>query len=254
LQQYPCAQKPESHSLAIVQAVPMGLSVQMLALQMLGDTQSVVAVAAVQLERQAPVVALQVYFPQGVDVAGLQTPAPLHTRADAAVVALVQVAPAHGVPLTCFRHAPDPSQVPSLPQVVAAAATHCDATSGGEPASIGEQVPTLPASEQDMHVPVHALLQQTLLTQNPDAQSEFRPDEHVPPIGIFPQLMVTQVLPVVQSAAEVVHDVLHAPVPHWYGAHELIVAGRHAPAPSHDRGDDSVDPVQLAAPHAVPTA
>jgi hypothetical protein len=36
--------------------------------------------------------------------------------------------------------------------------------------------------------------------------------------------------------------------------HELVVAGRQAPAPSHDRGDDSVDPVQLAAPHAVPTA
>jgi hypothetical protein len=36
--------------------------------------------------------------------------------------------------------------------------------------------------------------------------------------------------------------------------HELVVAGRHTPAPSHDRGDDNVDPVQLAAPHAVPTA
>jgi hypothetical protein len=58
----------------------------------------------------------------------------------------------------------------------------------------------------------------------------------------------------VQSAAVVVHDVLHAVVAHWYGAHELVVAARHAPAPSHDRGDDSVDPVQLAAPHAVPMA
>jgi hypothetical protein len=240
--------------LAAVQAVPTGLSVQMFALQMFGATQSVVAVAAVQLFRQAPVAVLQVYFPHGVDVAGLQTPAPLHTRADAAVVELVQVAPAHGVPLTCFRHAPAPSQVPSLPQVVADAAGHCDATSGGEPASIGEQVPTLPASEHDMHVPVHALLQQTLLTQNPDAQSELSPEEHVPPIGIFPQLMATQVLPVVQSAAVVEQVVLHAPVPHWYGTHELVVAGRQAPAPSHDRGDDSVDPVQLAAPHGVPTA
>jgi hypothetical protein len=35
---------------------------------------------------------------------------------------------------------------------------------------------------------------------------------------------------------------------------ELVVAARHTPAPSHDRGDDSVDPMQLAAPQAVPTA
>jgi hypothetical protein len=35
---------------------------------------------------------------------------------------------------------------------------------------------------------------------------------------------------------------------------ELVVAGRHTPAPSHDRADDSVDPVQLAPPHAVPIA
>jgi hypothetical protein len=102
-----------------------------------------------------------------------------------------------------------------LPHVDAAAAGHCDATRGGSPGAIGEQVPTLPVSEQDMQVPVQALLQQTLLTQKPDAQSEFRPDEHVPPIGIFPQLMFVQVLPVVQSAAEVVHVVLQAPVPHW---------------------------------------
>ena len=65
-----------------------------------------------------------------------------------------------------------------------------------------------------MQVPVHALLQQTLLTQKLDAQSEFSPDEHVPPIGILPQLIVTQVFPVVQSAAVVVHVVLHAVVAH----------------------------------------
>ena len=47
-----------------------------------------------------------------------------------------------------------------------------------------------------MQVPVHALLQQTLLTQKLDAQSEFSPDEHVPPTGILPQLMVTHVFPV----------------------------------------------------------
>jgi hypothetical protein len=36
--------------------------------------------------------------------------------------------------------------------------------------------------------------------------------------------------------------------------HWLVVAARQTPAPSHVRGDDSVDPVQLAAPQAVPAA
>jgi hypothetical protein len=215
LQQNPCAQKPESHSLAIVHAVPIGLRVQMLALQMLGATQSAAAVTVVQLVRQAPPTVSQVYLPQGVEVAARQTPAPSHVRADSAVVVFMHMGAAHCVPLTCLRHIPPPSQVPSLPQVDAAAAVHCDATSGGWPAGIGEQVPLLPVNEHDMHAPVQAMLQQTVLTQKFDAQSEFSPDGQSPPTGILPQLMLTQVLPVVQSVAVLVHVVLQAPVPHW---------------------------------------
>jgi len=214
LQQYPWAQKPESHSAAVVQAVPVGLSVQMLALQMLGATQSTACVAPVQPVRQAPDAMSQVYLPQAVVAAAPQIPAPSQTRAETAVVVLEHIAAAHCVPLTCLRHAPAPLHVPSLPQVDAAPAGHCDATSGGAPGAIGEQVPTLPASEHDMQVPVQALLQQMLLTQKFDAQSEFTPDGHDPPIGILPQLMLTQVLPDVQSAAAVVQDILQAPVPH----------------------------------------
>jgi hypothetical protein len=231
----------------MVQVEPVGLSVQALALQMFGATQSALTV---QPMRQTGAVASQVYRPQDVVVAAAQTPAPLHSRADVAVEP-VHVGAAHCVPLTCLRHAPAPSQEPSLPQVDAAAAGHCAATRGGSPGAIGEQVPTLPAIVQDIHVPVQALLQQMLFTQKPEAQSEFTPDGHEPPIGILPQLMLTQLLPVVQSAAEVVHDILHAPVPHWYGAHELVVAGRQTPFPSQDRGDDRVEPVQLAAPQFV---
>jgi hypothetical protein len=210
LQQYPCAQKPESHSFAIVHAAPVGFRVQLPALQTLGARQSA---SAVQVVRQAAPAASHLYFPHGPVVAAPQTPAPSHARDDVNVDP-VQLAAAHDVPMTYFRQAPAPLQVPSLPQVVAAAIGHCVATSGGCPVAIGEHVPTLPAIEQDMQVPVHALLQQTLLTQKPDAQSELSPDEHVPPTGIFPQLMVTQVFPVVQSAALVVHAVLHADVPH----------------------------------------
>jgi hypothetical protein len=250
LQQYPCAQKPESHSVAVVHAAPVGFNVHVPALQMLGATQSA---SAVQVVRQAAPAASHLYFPHALVVAAAQTPAPSQARDDVNVDPL-QLAAAQDVPMTYLRHAPAPLHVPSLPHVEAAVIGHWVATNGGWPVAIGEHVPTLPVTEHDMQVPVQALLQQTLLTQNPDAQSVFNPDEHVPPIGIFPQLIVTHVFPVVQSAAVVVHVVLHAAVPHWYGTHELVVARRHAPAPSHDRGDDSVDPVQLAAPHAVPTA
>lgn len=195
LQQNPCAQKLEAHSPAAVHAAPVGLRVQMLALQMLGATQSVAAV--VQLVRQAPAVVSQVYFPHELDVAAPQTPAPLHVRADRATVELEHIDAAHWVPATCLRHAPAPSQDPSLPHVDAAAAGHCEATSGGAPGAIGEHVPTLPVSEHDMHVPVQALLQQTLLTQNPESQSEFNPPGQAPPIGTLPQLLLTHVLPVV---------------------------------------------------------
>jgi len=161
-------------------------------------------------------VASQTYLPHGSGVAAAHVPAPSQFRGDSAVVAFMHAGPAHCVPLTCLRHPPAPSQVPSVPQVDAPVVGHCDATSGGLPAAIGEQVPTLPVSEHDVQVPVQAVLQQTLLTQNPDAQSVPRPDGHEPPIGILPQLMATQVLPIVQSAALVVQVVLHALlVPHW---------------------------------------
>jgi hypothetical protein len=239
------------HSFAIVHAAPAGLSVQMFALQMLGATQSVAAV--VQLVRQAPAVVSQVYLPHAMAVAARQTPAPSQVRTDRPVVAFMHVAAPHCVPSACFRQPPAPSQVPSLPHVDAAATGQNDATSGGSPSPIGEHVPTLPVSEHDEQAPAQALLQQTLATQYPDAQSEFMPDGHAPPIGILPQLIIVQVLPAVHSV-EVEQVVRHAAVPQVNGAHELVVAVRHVPMPSHDRGDDSVEPVQLAAPQFVPAA
>jgi hypothetical protein len=151
----------------------------------------------------------------GTAVAALQVPAPSQLRGDSAVVVLMHAGCAHWVPGMYLRQAPAPSQVPSLPQVDAAAIGHCVATSGAEPAGMGEQVPTLPAIEHDVQVPVQALLQQMLFTQWPEAQVLSCPVGHEPPIGIRPQLMLTQVLPDEQSAAVLVHDILHAPVPHW---------------------------------------
>ena len=213
MQQTPCAQKPESHSAAVVQVAPIAFRLQALALQTLGEAQSVLAM---QVVLHALAVLSQTYLPHGSTVAAAHVPAPSQLRRESAVVAFMHAGPAHCVPLMYLRHPPAPSQVPSLPQVDAAAIGHCDATSGAPPAAIGEQVPTLPVSEHEVHVPVQAVLQQTLLTQNPDAQSVPAPDGHDPPIGILPQLMLTQVLPAVQSAAVVVQLVLHALlVPHW---------------------------------------
>jgi hypothetical protein len=249
-QQYPCAQKPESHSPGPVHAAPIGFSVQALPLQMLGVTQSGVLA---QVVRQAPAVVSQVYRPHGCGVAARQTPAPSQVRASNPVVAFMHIGAPHWVPAMCRRQPPSPLQVPSLPQVEAAAAGHCDATSGGWPAGISEQVPTLPVNEQDMQVPVQVVSQQTLLTQLPEAQSAPIPDGQAPPIGILPQLIIVQTLPLVHSVEEE-HIVRHAFVPHVNGAHELVVAARHTPAPSHVRGDDSVNPVHVAAPQLVPAA
>ena len=87
------------------------------------------------------------------------------------------------------------SAKPRTVQNDAAATAHWPATTGAAPAETGEHVPVL----QVMHVPVHAELQHTPCTQKPDAQSEFTPDGHRPPMGILPQLMATHVLPVTHS-------------------------------------------------------
>ena len=210
LQQTPCAQKLESHSLAVVQLAPVGFSVQVFALQMFGATQSA---ATPHVVRQVPAGMSHWYFPQDDVVAAAQTPAPSHRRAEVKVEP-VQLPATHCVPLMYLRQAPAPLQVPSLPQVDAAAIGHCDAVTGALPAAIGVHVPMLVAIAQDMQVPAHMLLQQTPSTQNPDAQSVPTPDGQSPPIGILPQLMFTQELPDTQSAAAVVHDVLQAAVPH----------------------------------------
>ena len=175
MQQYPCAQKPESHSVAIVHAVPVGFNVQLPALQMLGATQSA---SAVHVVRHAVPPVLQVYFPHEPVVGAAHAPAPSHRRAGVNVEPL-QVAAAHTVLLTYLRQAPAPLQVPSLPQVDAAAIGHCDATRGAAPAAIGEHVPTFPVRVHAPQPPSHALSQQTPLMQNPLAH--WLPDVHEVP-------------------------------------------------------------------------
>jgi hypothetical protein len=71
------------------------------------------------------------------------------------------------VPTTYLRHAPLPSQVPSRLQLDAAPMGHSLARRGVAPVGTTSQVPSEPGRLHDMHVPVHAELQQTPSTQNP---------------------------------------------------------------------------------------
>ena len=93
-QQVPCSQKPLEHSVAPVQAVPLGFLPQLPPVQTLGATQSALVV---QVTRQLPPVP-HTYAPQLVAVAVPQVPAPSQARAGVNVVPL-QVDAAQVLPL-----------------------------------------------------------------------------------------------------------------------------------------------------------
>jgi hypothetical protein len=79
------------------------------------------------------------------------------------------------VPRRKLRQAPAPSHVPSRPQVDGSEAGQTPALGGAPPAGTNAQIPGAPAVLHDLHVSVHALLQQTPSTQNPLAQSPSHP-------------------------------------------------------------------------------
>src|SRR5262249_49930690 len=89
------------------------------------------------------------------------------------------------VPDTYFRHAPAPSQVPSRPQVLTAAAVH--SLSGSAPATMKPQVPSAPApffaAEHAWQNPVHVVLQQTPSAQTPLVHSLAA--AHARPVAFF---------------------------------------------------------------------
>ena len=119
LQQTPCSQKPDLHWAAVVQVAPGGSLPQLDPTQAFGDAQSALLAQSVRQAVPAP----QTKGSHIEVVAGRQTPAPSQVRAEV-IVEPVQDAPAQVVPADHCRHPPLPSQVPSLPQVVLAAAAH----------------------------------------------------------------------------------------------------------------------------------
>jgi hypothetical protein len=161
-QHTPCAQKFELHSTAIVQVAPLGFLPQLIIWQVFGDTHWVLPV---QVVRHAPLVPHWNGSQPDDAPAGRQRPEPSHVRAGVNVEP-TQVAAAHTVPAGCCRQVPAPLQRPSLPQVLAAAATHwVVGLSGAIPAGIGVHVPTVPVRLQDRQAAEQASLQHTPCSQ-----------------------------------------------------------------------------------------
>jgi hypothetical protein len=115
----------------------------------------------------------------------------------------------------------------------------------------GAQVPADVGIAHDMHVPAHAVWQQTPCAQIPVKHSV--PSLHDPPGDLSPQEPLSQVDGATQSASDA-QVALQTEVPHLYGAQEVAAGVTHAPAPS--QADAPVDVVplagQVAAAHGVP--
>jgi hypothetical protein len=214
-QQTPCSQKPELHSPAAPHVAPIGFLPQLPEMQVFGLVQSALVV---QVVRHAAV-ALQTYGSQVDSDVVWQVPVPLHVRAGENVDP-VQLAVWHTVPAAYSRQPPAPSQVPSVPHVVAPLSMHW--FSGSAPTGTNVHVPELPDSAHDRQVPVQLELQQTPCWQRPDAHSV--PPVHVTPSGFFVHWPALQMLGATQSAStehvvrQLVPPALQLKAPHESGA------------------------------------
>ena len=206
----------------------------------------------VQVVRQVGVAVLHRYGSHCEVVTARQTPAPSQVRCGVSVDP-THVAAAHCVVVAQKRHAPAPLHMPSVPHVVAAVVAHCVAGVGAVPFATLLHVPRLPAIAHDLHVPVHAWLQQYPCAQKPESHSFAI--VHAVPVGFSVQR--ARVADVGRDAVRVGRAGRPAAAPaasHLYVPHGLIVAAAQTPAPSHARDGVNVDPVQLAAAHDVPMA
>jgi hypothetical protein len=173
-QQNPSTQKPLAHCPPEVQMDPIAsepVGTQAFdALQKYPDAQSPSPPHGAVLHAPTP----QAYGAQLPDAGVPHVPLPSQVAAGV-MVEPVQLAAPQIVPAAQSAQAPEPLQVPVVPQVAAAVAAH--SLSGSLPATIAPQTPSLPcpffAAVQAWHVPLHAELQQTPSAQNPEAQSPF---------------------------------------------------------------------------------
>jgi hypothetical protein len=218
---------------------------QVVPVQTLGATQSA---SVAQVVRHALAVPHR-YGAHDTGSAIRQVPAPLQVRAGVAIEP-VHIAGAHVVAPPYGRHAPAPSQVPSLPQVMAPSSAHW--LSGSVPLAALMHWPSLPAIAHDLQVPEHTVVQQTPCAHIVDAHS--LPSLHAAPGGLGPQLPFTHAAPGTQSAFVAQVD-RHLPSPpHRYWPHELLVAAPQTPSPSQSAANVTVEAAQVCARQIVPRA
>jgi hypothetical protein len=115
------------------------------------------------------------------------------------------------------------------------------------------QVPRAFGNAHDLHVPPHAVEQQTPCSQKPFWHSV--PLMQTAPLGLSPHEPLMQDAGDAQSAFAV-HVPLHALAPHRYGKHDVAPGVTQAPAPSQlETPVNSVDAAgQDAARQLVPAA
>jgi hypothetical protein len=152
------------------------------------------------------------------------------------------------------RHAPFPSQNPSVPQVEAAVLGH----PADGPMGTALHLPTLPEFAHDWQAPVQAMSQQKPCAQIPVTHSV--PSPHDWPLALSPQSPVVPLhtFGAVQSAAVVaaVQLALHTEVPHLYAPQETAGGVVQAPLPSQVEAavDWFVATLHVGSLHPVPRA
>ena len=163
----------------------------------------------------------------------------------------LQVAAAHTVPAIQERQAPAPLQLPSRPQLAAAAAVQRPCGSA-TPAATAAQLPRKPGTLQAWQAPQVAAAQQTASTQLPLSHS--LPDVQPAPRALRRQMLPAQAAGAAQSAS-VVHEVAQAPERQTYGAQSVLPeAGWQWPAPSQAGVPTTALPAQVPDPQDVPAA
>jgi hypothetical protein len=144
------------------------------------------------------------------------------------MVVLAQVAAAHCVPAGYRAQPLLPLHDPVVPQLVAPWSVHWPVGSGF-PAATGEQVPLVPASAHDVHLPAQVVAQHTPCAQTVLWHSV--PAWQTAPFGFSPQDPPLQTAGGAQSVSVAQVD-LHALRPHANGKHDAAAGTVHVPAPS----------------------
>jgi hypothetical protein len=232
------------HIPAEVHAVPFSSWVQTFPMQLYPATQSA-AVAQLVLQFVVP---LHTYGVHERSVPGAHVPAASQRPASRSAPALHESVP-HTVLTAYLRQAPMPLHIPSSPQVATVSSAQSPCRSW--PSGTLRQVPSLPATAHERHVPAQAVPQHLPCAQNVELHSSLLPQ--VAPIGFLPQLPATQLLGATQSASDVhvVRQVLPSGA-HWNGVQGSVVAPEQPPALSHVPVVVRMNPTQASAAHTTP--